>query len=59
MTVLETERLLLRHLVPSDREALLDLVSRWEVVRNLARCFDRYWRERHRDSDGPVFSRTV
>ena len=37
MTVIETERLLLRHLVPSDREALLDLVSRWEVVRNLAR----------------------
>jgi oxygen-independent coproporphyrinogen-3 oxidase len=28
-------------------------------VRNLALCFDRYWREKHRDDDGPVFSRTV
>jgi oxygen-independent coproporphyrinogen-3 oxidase len=28
-------------------------------VRNLALCFDRYWRERHRDKDDRVFSRTV
>ncbi len=28
-------------------------------VRNLAMCFDTYWREKHEDSDGPVFSRTV
>jgi oxygen-independent coproporphyrinogen-3 oxidase len=28
-------------------------------VRNLALCFDRYWREKHQDDDGPVFSRTV
>jgi oxygen-independent coproporphyrinogen-3 oxidase len=28
-------------------------------VRNLALCFDRYWREKHEGSDKPVFSRTV
>ena len=28
-------------------------------VRNLALCFDRYWRERHKDNSGKVFSRTV
>jgi len=28
-------------------------------VRNLALCFDRYWREKHKDNDGKVFSRTV
>ncbi|MDQ7086425.1 MAG: oxygen-independent coproporphyrinogen III oxidase [Acidobacteriota bacterium] len=28
-------------------------------IRNLARCFDRYWREKHADGDSPVFSRTV
>jgi oxygen-independent coproporphyrinogen-3 oxidase len=28
-------------------------------VRNLAMCFDRYWRERHERGDTPVFSRTV
>lgn len=28
-------------------------------VRNLAVCFDRYWREKHEGSDKPVFSRTV
>ena len=27
-------------------------------VRNLAMCFDRYWREKHADED-EVFSRTV
>ncbi len=28
-------------------------------VRNLAMCFDRYWREQHQQQDAPVFSRTV
>jgi len=28
-------------------------------VRNLAMCFDRYWREKHEGSDKPIFSRTV
>jgi len=29
------------------------------LVRNLAMCFDRYWREKHEGEDRPVFSRTV
>ncbi len=28
-------------------------------VRNLAMCFDRYWREKHAQREAPVFSRTV
>ncbi len=28
-------------------------------VRNLAMCFDRYWREEHQHQDAPMFSRTV
>jgi len=28
-------------------------------VRNVAMCFDRYWREKHEGSDKPIFSRTV
>ena len=28
-------------------------------IRNIAMCFDRYWRERHEDRDRPVFSKTV
>lgn len=28
-------------------------------IRNLAMCFDRYWREKHENEDRPVFSRTV
>lgn len=28
-------------------------------LRNLAMCFDRYWRDRHEGEDRPVFSRTV
>ena len=28
-------------------------------VRNLALCFDRYWREKHENNDRPTFSRTV
>lgn len=37
MDRIETERLLLRPLVSGDRAALIDFLSRWEVVRNLAR----------------------
>ncbi len=37
MDSLKTDRLTLRRLVSGDRDALLDLLSRWEVVRNLAR----------------------
>lgn len=29
------------------------------LVRNLAMCFDTYWREKHEGGDSPVFSRTV
>jgi len=28
-------------------------------LRNLAMCFDRYWREKHEGGDTPIFSRTV
>lgn len=28
-------------------------------VRNLAMCFDRYWWEKHRNAEKPIFSRTV
>ena len=28
-------------------------------IRNVAMCFDRYWRDRHEDGSKPVFSRTV
>ena len=28
-------------------------------IRNIALCFDRYWREKHADGDKPIFSRTV
>ncbi|MFN8179200.1 MAG: oxygen-independent coproporphyrinogen III oxidase [bacterium] len=28
-------------------------------LRNLAMCFDRFWREKHEKSEKPVFSRTV
>jgi oxygen-independent coproporphyrinogen-3 oxidase len=28
-------------------------------LRNLAMCFDRYWREKHEGGDKPTFSRTV
>ncbi|MCP5114411.1 MAG: oxygen-independent coproporphyrinogen III oxidase, partial [bacterium] len=28
-------------------------------VRNLALCFDRYFRDKHEKGDQPVFSRTV
>lgn len=29
------------------------------LIRNIAMCFDRYWREKHEGADRPVFSRTV
>jgi oxygen-independent coproporphyrinogen-3 oxidase len=29
------------------------------LVRNLALCFDRYWREKHKDDTRPMFSRSV
>ncbi len=28
-------------------------------IRNLAMCFDKYWREKHEGADKPIFSRTV
>jgi oxygen-independent coproporphyrinogen-3 oxidase len=28
-------------------------------IRNLAMCFDKYWRDKHEGADKPVFSRTV
>lgn len=28
-------------------------------IRNIAMCFDRYWREKHEGEDRPIFSRTV
>jgi oxygen-independent coproporphyrinogen-3 oxidase len=28
-------------------------------IRNLALCFDRYWREKHEGDERPIFSRTV
>ena len=28
-------------------------------IRNLAMCFDTYWREKHEGGDRPTFSRTV
>ena len=37
MDRISTERLLLRPLVREDRDALIDFLSRWDVVRNLAR----------------------
>lgn len=38
----------------------IDVTPRGELfVRNLGMCFDRYWHERHKDSDKTPFSRTV
>lgn len=28
-------------------------------IRNIALCFDRYWREKHASGDKPIFSRTI
>ena len=38
----------------------IEVTSRGELlVRNLALCFDRYWREKHEASAASPFSRTV
>jgi len=38
----------------------IEVTPRGELfVRNLGMCFDRYWHERHKDSDKTPFSRTV
>lgn len=57
----------LRDLAPHAEEGLVrigrDTIEATSVgelfVRNLAMCFDRYWRDKHADADRPVFSRTV
>jgi len=57
----------LRRLRSPENEALVhvtdDAIEATPVgelfVRNLAICFDRWWREKHEKSDRPVFSRTV
>ena len=49
------------------RDELVTIDARWIAatpagelfVRNLAQCFDRYWRERHETSGRPTFSRTI
>ncbi|MBP7149436.1 MAG: oxygen-independent coproporphyrinogen III oxidase [Acidobacteria bacterium] len=57
----------LRRLSEHEREGLVRVTDRTIeatpagelFVRNLAMCFDRYWREKHEGSDKPIFSRTV
>ena len=57
----------LRRLAAPENEALVrigpDVIEATPVgelfLRNLALCFDRYWREKHEGSQKPVFSRTV
>ena len=58
----------LRRLSAPENEALVrasdqDVIEATPVgelfLRNLAMCFDRYWREKHEGSEKPVFSRTV
>lgn len=57
----------LRRLAEHEAEQLVEVTpERIEAtavgelfVRNLAICFDRYWREKHEGSDKPIFSRTV
>lgn len=57
----------LRRLAAHEAEGLVRLApERIEAtptgelfVRNLALCFDRYWREKHEGEEKPVFSRTV
>lgn len=57
----------LERLLPLAREGLAHLESdsisatpTGELfIRNLAMCFDTYWREKHEGGDQPVFSRTV
>ena len=46
-------------LVEVDAEGIRATDAGTLFVRNLARSFDRYWREKHATSDQPRFSRTV
>jgi oxygen-independent coproporphyrinogen-3 oxidase len=42
------------------RPAVIEATPVGELfLRNLAMCFDRFWREKHEGSQKPVFSRTV
>jgi oxygen-independent coproporphyrinogen-3 oxidase len=57
----------LKRLVDYEKEGLVEIGAEriratptGELfVRNLAMCFDRYWREKHESEDKPIFSRTV
>jgi oxygen-independent coproporphyrinogen-3 oxidase len=57
----------LRDLAQQEKEGLVEIgedliraTPTGEVfIRNVAMCFDRYWREKHSEDDKPVFSRTV
>ncbi|MCA8979176.1 MAG: oxygen-independent coproporphyrinogen III oxidase [Planctomycetes bacterium] len=41
-------------------DELIEATPQGELfIRNLAMCFDRYWREKHSGGDKPVFSQTV
>lgn len=41
-------------------EDLIEATPEGELfIRNVAMCFDTYWRDKHEGGDKPVFSRTV
>jgi len=41
-------------------DAVIQATPQGELfIRNIALCFDRYWREKHSSGDKPIFSRTV
>lgn len=46
-------------MVQIDEDAIQATPLGEVFVRNLAMCFDRYWRDKHEQQDTPVFSRTV
>jgi len=46
-------------LVRIDEQGIEATATGELFVRNLALCFDRYWREKHENDDQPIFSRTV
>ena len=46
-------------LVTIDGEVIRATETGEMFVRNLALCFDRYWREKHSTDDSPKFSRSV
>ncbi len=46
-------------LVTVGRERIAATPKGELLIRNIAMCFDRYWREKHEGADRPVFSRTV